>query len=145
MMGWDLYSRRNNCYFRVTQYAWYRLEMALEFLGADISRMSEYNDGSYVPARVAESWAKAIENGVDTLKLAIVKDRYCENGEGYFIIPMRYDEKMVRKLVREYYGKPKDKKSTVEFDRIEPLPTEFRGFLLQFAKFCRRSRGFEQW
>ena len=74
-MGWDLYSRKNNSYFRVTMYGWPRLRMALRFLGADVSRMSVYNDGSYVPARVAESWAIAIENGLDSLNLAIVKDR----------------------------------------------------------------------
>jgi hypothetical protein len=28
---------------------------------------------------------------------------------------------------------------------VEPLSREYRRFLLSFARFCRKSEGFEQW
>jgi len=52
-MGFDLYSRKNKSYFRVTQGFWPHLRMALVFLGADVSRMALCNEGDYVPAKSA--------------------------------------------------------------------------------------------
>ncbi len=144
-MGWDLCSRSNTREFHVLMYDWPRLCMTLDFLGADVTEMAEYNDGSYVPARVADSWADAIERGIDSLKMAIVKDTCCSRGEGYFIVPLSYSEEDAQDFVEEYYDGPEGEHRSVAFLRLEPLSDRMRQYLLRFAKFCRKSRGFEQW
>ena len=164
-MGWDLYSRGEKHYFRVSFYNWWRLMFALEFVGADIEKMATDNSGKYVPAAVARKWATAIEGGVDGLQIAIISDRHCTDGEGYFLVPSSYGEKEMRELLRDYYGEAREKevnthddegkRITVKVDidghrsyrlkRFEPLPEGTRKFLLDFAAFCRKSGGFYQW
>lgn len=103
-MGWDLYARRGGRYFRVNFYDWFRLALALSFLGADTEKMAKDNSGKYVPAAVAREWANAIEQRIGDLRIAIVTDRMCKDEEGYFLVPSSYGKKEVSKLASDYYG-----------------------------------------
>ncbi|MBN1677873.1 MAG: hypothetical protein JW880_04975 [Candidatus Thermoplasmatota archaeon] len=163
-MGWDLYGRKEESYFRVNLYVWPRLGLALYFLGADTEKMATDNSGKYVPAATARAWADAIEEGIDSLGLAIISDSSCEDDEGWFLIPTSYGRKEVRQLLKDFYGEPQRRRlestdaegrssiSYIELEghrsyrvlRIEPLSEELRKYLLDFASFCRRSGGFTQ-
>lgn len=144
-MGFDLCSRKNDSYFRVVEGFWPHLRMALEFLGADVSRMAVDNSGQYVPAKVAREWAEAIEKGVDGLKMAVVTGPMFGEGKDEFYVPAAFTEKEVREVLGEYYGGKAYLSRKGLSVRIEPLSKEGRRFLMSFARFCRKSEGFEQW
>jgi len=164
-MGWDLCGRRNESYFRVNLYGWPRLRLALGFLGADTEKMATDNSGKYVPAAVAKRWAEAIERGIDSLSLAVIAPRSRKGEQGWFIVPKGYGRREVRQLLRDYYGERDTRECQTWYYngrittrrevapghwsyrllRIDPLPDDYRDFLLGFAKFCRESGGFYQW
>jgi hypothetical protein len=164
-MGWDLTSRGDKHYFRVNAWAWPKLAMALEFLGADIEKMATDNSGKFVPAGVAREWASVIETGIDSLRIAVARDPDVQSKEGWFLVRSDQSEKEIRKMLREFYGGPEkftaeyhddeigsySRKITVRgyrsypLKRVEPLSDEMRRFLLGFAAFCRKSGGFYQW
>ena len=144
-MGFDLFSRKNKSYFRVTQGFWPHLRMALVFLGADVSRMALYNEGDYVPAKVARQWAAAIEKGVDGLSMAVVTGPLLRGGTDVFYVPSTLPAEEIRGILDEYYGEEDYLRSNGLSVSTEPLSREDKRFLLSFAKICRKSEGFEQW
>jgi hypothetical protein len=144
-MGWDLYSRKNDSYFRATSYGWSQLAGALEVLGADIHRMASYNEGDYVPAKVAASWAASIERGIDSLEQSVIDDPDIALGDARNVVPVGLSKRELAKVLREVYGVEGSFLKNHGLLRTEPLEKDMKKFLLDFARFCRKSKGFEQW
>lgn len=144
-MGWDLYSRKNGSYFRATGGGWEQLRGVLELLGANTEKMACFNEGDYVPANVAASWALRIERGIETLEQVVIGDEEFSDGYPVFVVPQGRTRKELIKILREIYGVDKEALKKVEKLQTQPLDREMRNFIRSFARFCRRSKGFEQW
>lgn len=161
-MGMDCVPR--NCDvepFRANWSGWHFLERVLHLAGADTSEMAGSNDGHYVRAGTAKVWAKTLKEllerrGNAELRLAKVPDDSYD--EGYVRIPVverekaPVQEKVFFKLNGTLFSVPDQVRSYLfnpELDdtkiSVVGLPNDHKEFILEFAKFCERSGGFEQY
>jgi len=82
-------------------YAWLHVVAnALEHSGADMDKFGYSNDGDYVPARVAKSWADSLEKGICDLKVAVIY--HSGNppfvpGHAVFVVHRSYTEEQTMK------------------------------------------------
>jgi hypothetical protein len=107
--------------------------------------MANTNDGELLPGHVARSWADAIEGGIDSLRIAIVSDPMCHDGEGFFLVHRSCSEQDAERLVSAFYAGTASKCLGLKVLRLGQLPQGLKDYLLGFAEFCRDSGGFEQW
>ena len=143
-MGWDLYARKKGVYWGTNAFCWrHWIGYALKLSGADMKCFSQYNMGDYVPARVARDWADALEDNLAGLRFAAFKSSTFLEGEVAFIVGRRTTEKRTKAIAQVAIGGRGE--YDCEFIGFRELSGEDRKFLMQFVRFCRRSRGFWQW
>jgi hypothetical protein len=143
-MGWDLFARKKGVYWDTNAFCWrYWIGHALKFSGADMKHFSQFNMGDYVPARVARDWADALESNLADLRLGVLKSSVFFNGKASFIVGRRTTEKRAKAMGNRIAGGSGEK--DYEFVGFRELSDGDRKFLMQFVRFCRRSKGFWQW
>lgn len=107
-MGWDLVPRSRMEPFHVTMYAWLHVVAnALEHSGADMDKFAYSNDGDYVPAKVARSWADSLEKGISDLKIAVIYhsgNPPFAPGHAIFVVHRSYTEEQTMKDFNRWVG-----------------------------------------
>ena len=143
-MGWDLWPRARTTSWGTNAYTWrHYVGHALKFSGADMKNFSQYNMGDYVPARVARDWADALENNLADLRVAVFKISPPGPEKTGFIVGKRTTEKRAKAMADRIIGCHGE--DVFEFVEFRELSEGDRKFLMQFVRFCRRSKGFWQW
>lgn len=141
-MGMNLVSKNGEEY-RANFSSWSYIRAVLELLGCDIAEMSFYNDGDVVQPETALAWAEAIELGIRALGIVRYADKAWE--DGFFEHPCLLSDQTT---VSRSQLDPLRKSLGVAFSeegQKGPMDQRTREWLLDFARFCRESGGFEQY
>lgn len=146
-MGWDLVPVSRVEPIHVNMHWWLHVVAnALEHLGADMDFFGYTNDGDYVPADVARTWADTLEKGMDDLKIAYVHhagDPPFVPGEAVLVVHKSYTEEQAMEDFKREVGWFQGEALT--FRGFEDLRESDRKLLAKFIRFCRCSRGFYQY
>lgn len=138
-MGMDLIARRNRrrIGYHANWTGWSMISGALSLLGADMAEMAGSNDGDYVTASTARSWASCIRAALsdDSLKMVQVSDPSISGGIGTLFVPGSMPDDVAASMRHVCPRK----------EAVVPLDVIHREWLLDFADFCEQSGGFWQY
>jgi hypothetical protein len=130
-----------NIHFHANWSGWSAIASMLSALDVDMTLFSGSNDGDEVPAEIAESWGRAVEENFDNLYVLNVEELHGPDwarGRTLILPGTGYD------LIKwsQYRGENGDLDVTIRRMRdCEHLAQ----FIRHFAKFCRNSGGFAQY